>query len=355
MGMSNASRLGRVVALLLLAGTTVGRAVLFKFTDDPTYNTSEPTGALTNSGWRLQGQWGLYLGTPIAPTFFLAAKHVSGEGATNFTLDGFHYRLISIVSNPAADLVVCQVAETFPAYATLYTNSNEAGRSCMVFGRGTQRGTPVIMNNTTNGWRWGTEDRVLRWGSNRVEEVAGDFLRASFDRAAGSNECHLSVGDSSGAMFIQDGGEWKLAGIHYGVDGPFSNDTYGVINAALLDRGGFCEADGSMCYRDTGQDKPSSFYSTRISPRVAWINSVIHFDPGIDLQITGVQPVGNDVQISFATGSNKVYLVQRRDSLTAGNWTTLTNGVVGTGNVMNYTDIGAAILTQRHYRVGLVP
>jgi hypothetical protein len=60
-----------------------------------------------------------------------------------------------------------------------------------------------------------------------------------FGRNTNSNECYLSTGDSSGAMFIPDGSVWKLAGIHYPVDDPFSNEVNGTMfQAALMDRGG---------------------------------------------------------------------------------------------------------------------
>jgi hypothetical protein len=74
----------------------------------------------------------------------------------------------------------------------------------------------------------------------------GDFLYEMFDRDANSNECHLSSGDSSGALFILDGSVWKLAGIHYAVDGPFKNGVNGTMFlAAQMDRGGLFQAKGT--------------------------------------------------------------------------------------------------------------
>jgi hypothetical protein len=339
------------------------RAVLFKSTGDPTYNTTAPGGTLTNSGWQYQGQWGGFLGTPIAPTYFLAAKHVSGYSGMVFNFGGSVYHIGKIISNPAADLVVCHVAETFPQYAPLYTNSDEVGKHCVVFGRGTQRGAPVIVSKATNGWAWGASDGVQRWGENDVytnlDEGAGlgQQLVCTFDSSGSSNECQLSVGDSSGAMFIQDGSTWKLAAIHYAVSNPWIS-TNGVngsgFNAAMLDYFGVYVGGDSNWVRQT-QHYSAAFFSTRVSANLAWISSVIDLLPGDDLQITSIFVVNSDIEISFATGSNKLYGVESRDSLTSGSWTNLTNGIVGTGGIMTYTDVGAATLSNRFYRLVLVP
>jgi PKD repeat protein len=276
-------RVGLVVASVV-AALPSSYAVLFKSTADPSYNTNAPTGALANSGWQYEGSWGVFLGTPVGPTFFLAAHHIGGATGQVFVLNGFTYHTTAFFDDPNSDLRVWQVAETFPSYAPLYTNVNEVGKHCVLFGRGTQRGAAVIVSGVTNGWQWGGSDAVERWGENDVATTVngaaglGDFLRATFDRAAGSNECQISIGDSSGGLFIQNGSVWQLAGIHYAIDGPFSNAVDGTMfNAALLDRGGLFEANGTnwTFISNTAQDNPSGFFSTRVSSHIAWINSVI--------------------------------------------------------------------------------
>ncbi len=340
------------------------RAVLFKSTGDPTYNTTEPGGALTNSGWRLEGNRSTFLGTPIAPTYFVSAKHVGGNVGDLFQLNGFAYQTTAFFDDPGSDLRVWKVAQTFPSYAMLYTNTNEVGKNSVVFGRGVQRGPAVLVSGVTNGWAWGAGDGVKRWGENVVAAVTNlsgnPLIRCQFDRGGGSNECHLTVNDSGGALFIQDGGVWKLAGIHYAVDNPFIS-TNGVngsgFNAAMMDYGGvYIGGDGNwQLIPNQPGDIPASFYSTRVSSRVAWINSVIDFLPGNDLQITAIQQSGNDILISFVTGTNKIYQLESRDSLTTGSWSVLASNIVGTGSLMIYTNAGAANTTNRFYRLGLMP
>ena len=129
------------------------------------------------------------------------------------------------------------------------------------------------------GWQWGSSDGVARWGENTVDSAAGNLLRASFSAGAGPNEAHLSTGDSGGAVFINDGTSWKLAGINYAVEGPFNTGTNGPgFLAAITDKGGlFSFVNGNwITNADTFVDMPSALYMTRVAAHQAWIQSVIH-------------------------------------------------------------------------------
>jgi hypothetical protein len=297
---------------LLAAFPQSSQAVVFASTSDPGYNTNAPSGTLTNSGWQYQGNWNAFSGTPIAPTYFITAQHVRGDTNQLFSFDGVLYHPVRYADCPGQDLSIWKVRETFPRYAPLYPTTNEVGRHCITIGRGYKRGNPVIVDGATNGWREGSSDGLRRWGENDVAETEilpdiGNALRMTFDRNAGSNECHLSTGDSGGALFIQDAGVWKLAGINSGVDGYFS--TNGLpgsgFMATLLDMGGLYVGSGSSWtyITNTVADIPSAFYSLRISVNLAWIYSVIDFQPGEDLQITGIEPAGDDVRVSVSTSS----------------------------------------------------
>ncbi len=279
--------------LLVLGVVPCVRAVLFEATGDPTYNTNAPTGSLTNSGWQYEGQWGVYLGTPIAPTFFLAAQHIGGSPGQSFVYNGVTYTTVTNFDDPSTDLRMWQVGETFPSYAPLYTASNEVGKLCVVIGRGTQRGSLIsVETGRTNGWMWGAGDNVERWGENTVASVytngssADLLLYALFEANGATNECDLSVGDSSGGMFIENDGTWELAGIHYAVDGPFSYDGSGTddFDAAVVDiRGLYYEDCDGGCWTlwptNYLEATPTGFYSTRVSTRVSWINSIFTMNP----------------------------------------------------------------------------
>jgi hypothetical protein len=274
---------GGLVVLAGLAAPRFAPAVVFISTADPNYNTTAPTGPLAGSGWELQGRWGAFLGTPVAPNFFLTAEHIGGAVGDKFTFGGVNYVTKAFFDDPNSDLRLWQIDGTFPTYAPLYDQSDEVGKSLVVFGRGKQRGAEVTVNGTLKGWKEGTADHVQRWGENQVSAIVdgglgiGQLLRATFDFGVGDNEAHLSTGDSGGAVFILDGGTWKLAGINYAVDGPYSTSpTETTFRASLFDQGGLYLGGASRQFiPDQDADLPSAFYATRISANLDWINAVI--------------------------------------------------------------------------------
>jgi hypothetical protein len=100
---------------------------------------------------------------------------------------------------------------------------------------------------------------------------------------------------------------------------------------------------------------PGHFYSTRVSARISWINSVINYDLGDDLGIAGIQIVGSDAQISLITGTSRLYRVDYTTNLVNAVWTTLTNNIPGTNGIVIVTDSGAATLPARYYRATVLP
>lgn len=271
-------------------------AIVFYANGDPAMNTAAPIGSLTNSGWQFEGTWGGFLGTPVAPKLFLAAKHVGGTVGDVFRFRGRDYVTTGVFDSPDSDLRLWSVCGVFPEFAPLYSGTAEIAKPAIVFGRGTQRGAAVSVRNgiltETKGWLWGPSDGVQRWGSNSVAAIIdgntvvslpggtlGNLLTCTFDAGAGPHEATLSTGDSSGALFILDAGSWKLAGIHYGVDALFNtNSSGGGFFASIYDQGGlYTGGDANWSQTpDTPVNVPTKFYSTRVSDHVAWINSVIN-------------------------------------------------------------------------------
>jgi hypothetical protein len=287
----------RLAALLLIAATaftlSTARAVILLGTGDPNANTTPPAGALAGSGWQYQGAFGGFLGTPIAPQFFVTAQHIAGASPT-FNYNGTDYNLVQLYNDPFSDLSIWQIAGTFPSFAPLYTGLNETGQPLVVFGRGTQRGGEVFRDGQLRGWFWGGGDGATRWGQNVVTSIVNggplnQFIYAEFNNNGSFNEAHLSVGDSGGAVFINEGGGWKLAGINYAVDGPFFTDASGGggFFGALFNAHGFYYQEGSSYVPITGpQPVPSGFYSSRISSKRVWIYSII--DPNGDIDGNGI-------------------------------------------------------------------
>jgi hypothetical protein len=266
-----------LIAGIVFSLVAVTKAVILFRTADPGANTTAPIGDLAGSGWQYQGTFGNFLGTPIGPHYFITAQHIGA--APKFTFRGRDYTLVRSYDDPGSDLRIWEIAETFPAYASLYAGSDEVGQRLVVFGRGNRRGAARIVNGQMCGWEWGATDPVQRWGENEVASItqrAGgrEFLYALFDQAGLPQEADLSAGDSGGAVFLNDGGVWRLAGINFDVDtfasGP---DGGGPYNAAMYDERGSYTAGGSLV---TGAAPvPSGFYASRISTRFSWISSII--------------------------------------------------------------------------------
>jgi hypothetical protein len=284
-----------LLVLVTLISLSSSDAIILFRTGDPEANTTAPTNDPAASGWNLEGEFGSFLGTPIAPHFFLSAAHI-GQAGPNFVFGGVTYTLVANFSDPYSDLNIWQVSEIFPTLAPLYTKDDEKGLRLVAIGRGTQRGAEILLNNELRGWAWGVYDARQRWGENLVADIVtftsgpDDAVYATFDQNGLPDECHFSAGDSGGAVFIVDGGIWKLAGINYAVDGPFYTDSNGggEFTAALFESRGFYYSDGANPpnYVQITNPTPTGLYATRISSKLPWIYSVI--DPTGDANGDGV-------------------------------------------------------------------
>ena len=284
--------------LAAAAGLMLGsaRAVILFQDGNPATNTTAPIGDLSGSGWQYQGSFGAFLGTAIAPQFFMTAKHVSDAG-TAFVYNGTSYNLLQRFNDPYTDLSIWQIQGTLPSFAPLYSSGDEPGQPLVVIGRGTQRGGDVSLTGELRGWLWGAGDGVQRWGQNVVTRIVSggtlnQYVYATFDQSGGPNEAHLSVGDSGGAVFLREGGVWKLAGINYAVDGPYFTDAAGNggFFGALFDARGFYDQDGfnppHFSLITGATPVPSGFYASRIASKLGWIYRVV--DPTGDANGNGI-------------------------------------------------------------------
>ena len=345
----------------LLLTTELSHAVILYGTADPAANTSAPTGALAGSGWQYEGQFGGFLGTPIGSNYFITAKHIGGSVGQTFTFNGTNYTTSAVSPDPTSDLQIWQISGLLPSHAPLYMGAtgSEMNLGLVVFGRGTQRGNPVLVGSDSHlgGWLWGSSDGVERWGTNNVESVItapgyGKLLRATFDANVGVNEAHLSSGDSGGAVFVFDStnSRWELAGINLAVDGPFSTSSIGAnaFNAALFDTMGlFVQSDQGNWI---AAPNPSAFYATEIAAHRGFIESVImqlvsvvsrkaHGNAGtfdVDLPETG-QP-GIEDRSGGATNSYTLVLTFLKN-VSAQSATVS----AGTGSVSNFTVVANQI------------
>ncbi len=238
------------------------------------------------------GIWGGYEGTPIGLHHFITARHVGGAVGDTFIFNGTSYTTTAIFDDPSTDLRICEVAGSFPSWAPIYRDGGEIGQSLIVVGEGVGRGDPVQVNGVTKGWIWGSGGGAMHWGQGSFNSIVnggaywGSLLYSLFQEGMGPNEVDLANGDSSSPVFMNDGSGWALAGIAAAVDGPFNTtDTGSGFNAAIFDASGLYAFDSG-----TGQwvlipnigPVATGFYSTRVSARAAWIDSIVPAGAGRD-------------------------------------------------------------------------
>lgn len=72
-------------------------------------------------------------------------------------------------------------------------------------------------------------------------------------------------------------------------------------------------------------------------------------------RFTAINVTGTNVALKFSTVTNQFYLVESRDNLSTGSWTTVTNNVPSSGGIVTVTNKVPANLSQRFYRVRQLP
>ena len=129
-----ARRLGLLAACFSpLILTAAGQAVILYST--ATRNGTPAPDSVAAIPWSLQGQYGQFLGTPIAPNYFMTAIHIGGDTGSPFIFRGINYSIDPTFGGgtghsdiAGSDLRIWKINETFPAYAPLYGTANDVSR-----------------------------------------------------------------------------------------------------------------------------------------------------------------------------------------------------------------------------------
>ena len=143
------------------------------------------------------------------------------------------------------------------------------------------------------GWQWGQYDGYLRWGDNLVNNILsskdGDALVIPFRvRRDILHLVSLSWGDSGAGVVLYDEQQkiWKLCGINYAIQGPFSSNNLGLdsVNGALFNTSGWFLYDGVRWFPQADTSSSLS-YAIRISTRRVWINDVLRLTADIPIPV----------------------------------------------------------------------
>lgn len=254
----------------------------------------QPADYLVGGRAQYVGRFGNFVGTPIAPRYFVTASHVGNAGGgvffyNNGTATQTQYSVLLTAQQD--DLAIYRLADgqpDFTHWAPIYTRSNEIGKPMEVLGRGADKGPSLTVGGNPLGWFWGTQDQVLAWGTNSVKSTiafagppgfAGQYLVFSFDQGQGDTEAIPAIGDSAGPVFITDpaDGVLKLAGTITAVDGGYSGMPNGTqISGAFYDTRGLYLGPNLI----TGPDPvPVNAYAVRISARLDFLRLVASVPP----------------------------------------------------------------------------
>jgi hypothetical protein len=295
-----------VAAVGLTAVAREARAVVLY--SSPKSNILPPSAAQGLDAWNLEGTFGCYLATPIDSTHFVAASHVGVFPSitfhgTTYQVDPSFHGGEGYAADPGSDLRIYQITTSatgpFPTWAPLYNaavDGSEIGKTLTVFGKGVDRGAAVTLDGVLKGWHWGPGSSGISWGQNIVSRFdrfngvsSSSLLAFDFDADGLPDEGALSDGDSSGGVFILSNGQWKLDGVNYAIDSPFSltgdRADSGFV-ADVFDARGLYATNSSNNWslvQDQGVVVPGASYASRISDRLGWMQSV-------DPQLTALAP-----------------------------------------------------------------
>jgi hypothetical protein len=238
-------RLAVLVVVFLAVATPADALVLYG--KDNSANLTDPaTGVpwgnvaeiVNSTGGAITGS-AVYLGD----RFLLTADHLTLR--THVSFDGSTFLPIDATYTPVqigpADLKLFRMEDDpgLPA-VTLYDGSSEVGLTGTLVGWGVGRDPAVPVSTDTV--TWGTDATVAkRWGTNIVAGTQPNLnalgyiyaaLRIVLGNAVGADEAGATTHDSGAALFVFDGGQWKLAGIVTSTETPSGSSTFGADTLA---------------------------------------------------------------------------------------------------------------------------
>jgi len=218
-----------VISTLLLAAPPASSVVIDN--GDGTGNTGAP---VDDPGWDHQGTRAGLTVIYVGNSWVLTAAHVPFG---TVTIGGMAYSPVanSRVQIGTADLAVWQL-QSAPNLPPLPIRENQplVGDEMLLIGHGLSRSVNTFTCGSLTGYDT-ANPQVMRWGTNEVESVGFDvplsgFTTRSFysefdapppgpdNRCQAGTDCpeaQVAIGDSGGAVYIDDGQQWELAGVMF--------------------------------------------------------------------------------------------------------------------------------------------
>lgn len=269
---------------LALAGLLHAPAAWGIIVHDKDGLTTAPSGG---GGFSFVGQWGNGVGSgvAIAPQWLITAQHFT-NASNQFILNGVTYtRDLPLSDIPGTDLRLVHVSGTFPAWTPLYRSGiGESGKTVSLVGFGYHKhaaSPDVVSGAIDNGYLWSGDAVTRARGQNKVittGTVSGypaliyDFDEAG-DPSAVTDEAALADHDSGGGAFIFEDGEWKLAGIHLGIQAFYQTaNASDFIHGSIFDSNGLFQSGTPP--RPPASGSPGLNYSSRVAPYLSQIDAI---------------------------------------------------------------------------------
>ncbi|AQQ70384.1 hypothetical protein SMSP2_00732 [Limihaloglobus sulfuriphilus] len=225
------------------------------------------------------GRWGTNAScVVIGPNVVITTCHQNGYNAaatSPVVINGKSYTVKDVYVPPVgSDIRICSLNNAnFTNYAGVYTaedveTDSEVSKQIVLGGYGKGRGEGLYNKNKLYGYNWAPEGNTnLRWAQNYIDSLMGDsFMMLDFDgpghSSAAQYEGTAAEYDSGGGWFIYHEGQWKLAGLTYGVS----------TKSASYSQAWFKNPD-------TLRDQPDRAYAHRISYYSGWIEETLAIIP----------------------------------------------------------------------------
>jgi hypothetical protein len=281
------------------------------------------------------------------------ADDVSSHTHSNLTINGETYSQQEVVFHPSADLALVRYDRPLPGYYSLFSGGvykYEIGSSLpgLVDGQTVKSYSELILvgfgyagavtnDSFTSASPWG----VKRWGTNRgdltdyeaklyVGDASGvrrtTCFHVEFNLGDTTYEAGANVFDSGGPYFIEESGEWKVAGINLLREGdnPYTGN-YAAQLSEYVDwvTNTIADYDSDMdglpdwWERSTGEteagEDPDHDGFTNYEE---WIADTMPDDSHSYLQVWGLT---HATEIIFNSSTGRTYEVQYCDGLTDSN------------------------------------
>jgi len=209
--------------------TRPARAVIID-SGDGTGNTSAPA---EDPGWAHVGARGGLTAIYLGNGWVLTANHVQ---VGDVTFDGILYPAVANshirLENDDASLPDLGVYRIDPSpelpILPIRATTPPVDTAVIMIGKGRNRGSATSWDpdgpaGPYDGYEWGL-GMAMRWGTNLVEgfsrAVNTECFYTDFTEGEPSHEAQAATGDSGGAVFIENGDTWEIAGVLLAI-GPY--------------------------------------------------------------------------------------------------------------------------------------